>query len=244
MNQHQNSPQNSRIRTGKYLKYAIGEIVLVVIGILLALAINEWKNEQRIYSEEQATLHKLVQDLQSDHQRFLNNIEFYKEYNNYLINAKDLIYKRVLSDEEIKQVMYYSGAIHKNLNPRKTTYNEMLNSGRIYNLSNERLVDSISNYYQFLEESIYQNKESRREFRAVFYGSDFSDFWFWRAEDTVFPYAKKFFSDTDSPSYRKLKQCAGWSISINGNLLKNNESLLTMNKSLIENLNYELKQKK
>jgi sensor domain CHASE-containing protein len=33
-------------KTGKYLKYAIGEIILVVIGILIALQINNW-NEQR-----------------------------------------------------------------------------------------------------------------------------------------------------------------------------------------------------
>ena len=33
-------------KTGKYFKYAIGEIVLVVIGILIALQINNW-NEQR-----------------------------------------------------------------------------------------------------------------------------------------------------------------------------------------------------
>ena len=29
-------------KTGKYLKYAIGEIILVVIGILIALSINNW----------------------------------------------------------------------------------------------------------------------------------------------------------------------------------------------------------
>ena len=33
-------------KTGKYLKYAIGEIILVVIGILIALSINNW-NENR-----------------------------------------------------------------------------------------------------------------------------------------------------------------------------------------------------
>jgi hypothetical protein len=33
-------------KTGKYLKYAIGEIILVVIGILIALQINNW-NELR-----------------------------------------------------------------------------------------------------------------------------------------------------------------------------------------------------
>jgi hypothetical protein len=36
-----------RVRTGKYLKYAVGEIILVVIGILFALQVNNW-NQQRI----------------------------------------------------------------------------------------------------------------------------------------------------------------------------------------------------
>ena len=34
-------------KTGKYLKYAIGEIVLVVIGILIALSINNWKEGKK-----------------------------------------------------------------------------------------------------------------------------------------------------------------------------------------------------
>ena len=36
----------SKGKTGKYLKYAAGEIILVVIGILIALQLNEW-NDQR-----------------------------------------------------------------------------------------------------------------------------------------------------------------------------------------------------
>ncbi|MCB0461581.1 MAG: DUF6090 family protein [Flavobacteriaceae bacterium] len=38
-------------KTGKYFKYAIGEIVLVVIGILIALSINNW-NEKRKTEEK------------------------------------------------------------------------------------------------------------------------------------------------------------------------------------------------
>jgi hypothetical protein len=34
-------------KTGKYLKYAIGEIVLVVIGILIALQINNWHDHRK-----------------------------------------------------------------------------------------------------------------------------------------------------------------------------------------------------
>ena len=39
-------------KTGKYLKYAIGEIVLVVIGILIALQLNSWKEEIKAKEEE------------------------------------------------------------------------------------------------------------------------------------------------------------------------------------------------
>ena len=35
-------------KTGKYFKYAIGEIMLVVIGILIALQINNWNEAKRV----------------------------------------------------------------------------------------------------------------------------------------------------------------------------------------------------
>ena len=53
-------------KTGKYLKYAIGEIVLVVIGILIALQINNW-NEHRIEKrQERAILSQLLSEFQSN----------------------------------------------------------------------------------------------------------------------------------------------------------------------------------
>lgn len=230
-------------KTVKYLKYAIGEIVLVVLGILLALAINNWNNEKRIEKEEIATLKKLIQDLKSDDKRFAENIEFYTKFKRTLQELKEIIYKENLSDEEIKKVMNFPGAIHSDLNPRRTTYDEMVNSGRLYNLSSDSLVNAVIEYYQILDESIYENRESRKEFRSLFYGPDFTDFWFWKAYEDSFRYAKVFFSDTDSPAYRKLKQSAGWSIAINNGLLQNNKLLLKMNESLIFSINKELKKK-
>lgn len=53
-------------KTGKYLKYAIGEIILVVIGILIALQINNW-NENRTFKNELKQIMKEVQnDLNQD----------------------------------------------------------------------------------------------------------------------------------------------------------------------------------
>ena len=46
-------------KTGKYLKYAIGEIVLVVIGILIALSINSWNQNRLDQQDKKEILSKL-----------------------------------------------------------------------------------------------------------------------------------------------------------------------------------------
>ena len=64
---------------GKYLKYAIGEILLVVIGILIALQINNW-NERRIESaEEQKILKNLKIDFDNDKRQLETIIEMTKQ---------------------------------------------------------------------------------------------------------------------------------------------------------------------
>jgi Family of unknown function (DUF6090) len=52
--------------TGKYLKYAIGEIVLVVIGILIALQINNWNEERKLRKQEIAILSQLQNEFKSN----------------------------------------------------------------------------------------------------------------------------------------------------------------------------------
>jgi hypothetical protein len=48
---------------GKYLTYAIGEIILVVIGILIALSINNWNENRKDSIEEKAILESLLENL-------------------------------------------------------------------------------------------------------------------------------------------------------------------------------------
>ncbi len=60
----------SENKTGKYLKYAIGEIILVVIGILIALSINNWNEKRKaklqFENETQRYLLSISKDLKSD----------------------------------------------------------------------------------------------------------------------------------------------------------------------------------
>lgn len=62
----------------KYLLYAIGEIVLVVIGILIALQINNWNENKKIRKLEVSTLKELKSNLLNDIEDFETNIRAHK----------------------------------------------------------------------------------------------------------------------------------------------------------------------
>ena len=53
-------------KTGKYFKYAIGEIVLVVIGILIALEINNWNESRKLESKKQELIINLINDFEGN----------------------------------------------------------------------------------------------------------------------------------------------------------------------------------
>jgi len=61
-------------KTGKYFKYAIGEIVLVVIGILIALQINNWNENRKSAIQENLYLKRLLSENKEDINTFKNNI--------------------------------------------------------------------------------------------------------------------------------------------------------------------------
>jgi hypothetical protein len=64
-------------KTGKYLKYAIGEIILVVIGILIALQINNWNEQRKEYIKENIIVKSLYKE-------FIENSKYLEERIQYL----------------------------------------------------------------------------------------------------------------------------------------------------------------
>ena len=67
-------------KTGKYLKYAIGEIVLVVIGILIALSINNWNEQTKTRSAEKYLYGKILKDLSKEVTINKRDIKWSKKY--------------------------------------------------------------------------------------------------------------------------------------------------------------------
>jgi len=58
-------------KTVKYIKYAIGEIILVMIGILLALQVNNWNEARKQHIEEMALLRTMRTDFEIKHKQLL-----------------------------------------------------------------------------------------------------------------------------------------------------------------------------
>ena len=64
-------------KTGKYLKYAVGEIALVMIGILLALQVNNWNENRKNQKELHNIYGQIIYDLENDIAELTENLNTY-----------------------------------------------------------------------------------------------------------------------------------------------------------------------
>jgi len=134
---------------GKYLKYAIGEIVLVVIGILIALQVSNWNTNRLAAKEEQKTL-------KSIHAEFIKNQKVLNisstenknsaETGRYLMNLinRDVAYLKTQNTDSLIFKVFENG----DMNVTENSILELLQSGKLGNLKNEQLKSLIFEWTQ------------------------------------------------------------------------------------------------
>lgn len=144
----------SENKFSKYLIYAIGEIVLVVIGILIALQVNNW-NEIRKFNKEGV---KFMQELKSefsDNRIILNErIRFLDDANNCVRTVLGFMNKE---SAEIQQINIDSiinkSLVYGNYNPANSTILELISSGKLFLIKNDSLKKNLFKWLQILEDS-------------------------------------------------------------------------------------------
>jgi len=139
-------------KTGKYFKYAIGEIILVVIGILIALSINNW-NENRIKTiKEIKILNTLLKDLKQAQLTSETTIDI----ENGHLKSYELILGNKTNHEQLLKHPKIDSIFHEiifNLSsqvPVIYAYSDLKNAGETNLISNE----IIRNKLTLLESSI------------------------------------------------------------------------------------------
>ena len=91
-------------KTGKYFKYAIGEIILVVIGILIALQINNWNNQQRDNQSELKYLNQIKNSLRDNDLILKERIESDKRILKIGEHLSNHIKSQKVLNDSIKQI--------------------------------------------------------------------------------------------------------------------------------------------
>jgi hypothetical protein len=131
----------SQNRLSRYLIYAIGEIVLVVIGILIALQVNNW-NIQRV---NRKTEHKILLELKNEYTSNLLQLNEKKEIRtNLVMNSAKWLLERLekpIADQNIDSVNHHLSRtmIVPSFDPVISVTNEIINSGKLQLIENQEL---------------------------------------------------------------------------------------------------------
>jgi len=142
----------------KYSRYAIGEIVLVVIGILIALQINTWKGARQDQKEAHKILLSLKHEIETNNSIIDGSIDFYKKRLNAikLLRIQFNPNKKVTSDS--LEVLISNIATNWKYEPVKSIIESIVSSGKIDLIKN----DSVKNTVHFWGTAINKHDELYR----------------------------------------------------------------------------------
>ena len=148
-------------KTGTYLKYALGEIMLVVIGILIALSINNWNDKRKNNLIESEYYCKLLADLELDKK---NIAKLFEESKHKIdVAKKTLLELKEMQKDKSHFINNYIQAYRTNaFVPSKATITDILSTGKLNLLTNDSLKNKLIQYYAELDKYLYQLELNRK----------------------------------------------------------------------------------
>jgi len=166
----------------KYLRYAIGEIALVVIGILIALSINNWNEERKTKLRAQVYINEIVNDLIVDTVNINTLISRANDYNENVENYFSYFNQSNVPIEKLIDSSKNTSAGYLRYIPVNHTFLDMQSSGNT-NLLNKTqrnaLIDLSSEheYLQIIIEKVISSSISEidERNRSLGYPDDFFD---------------------------------------------------------------------
>ena len=150
-------------RMNKYIIYAIGEILLVVIGILIALQINNWNLKQIDKKEEIEILEGIVENIRMDSIDLNFNINHY----GWTMRDDSLLYSHLTNKKKYHDTIAWSAYIAAyndlNLTLHKSSFDAAKQRG-LEIISNKELRNRISRFYEFDYESVLRCENNSQYF--------------------------------------------------------------------------------
>jgi len=131
----------SENKFSKYLIYAIGEILLVVIGIIIAVSIGEWRQKVNDRNEVLNYYNNLTDDLQKDKAQLLEMIKVYEKSSVGLIAEMDKMQLDSYNQDSLykgfSNWIVYSSTYK--FNPQVAIYTEIISNGKLKLINDKSL---------------------------------------------------------------------------------------------------------
>ncbi|MCX2718021.1 DUF6090 family protein [Lentiprolixibacter aurantiacus] len=202
----------SENKFSKYLLYALGEIVLVVIGILIALAVNNWnqsKKESRLGDDLLLRIHRdLVKDTINFNSDIVRNDLLREDLKTLLIELYDGV--DTMGEVE-KMSATWDQMLDQAFSPNDNTYKSMLSSGTLGLIKNQDLKDEILDLYSEYDQTkvllqaisewmigMASNMDSKTDF--IKFGSSVSDIY--TTEEMFNEGDYSFLNQKESPEFK------------------------------------------
>ena len=154
-------------KMGKYFKYAIGETILVVIGILIALQINNWNENRKTNVKEETHLKSLKSELESSLEELRTDYERIVSFKKSTLN----VYKYIQEKPTLVDSMYFDfyNSIQFSLFFPKTSTYETFKSGNLELIKSDSLRMIIVDIYEAGYTRILTKVSSRRNAATILF---------------------------------------------------------------------------
>lgn len=148
----------------KYLIYAIGEILLVMIGILLAVQVNNWNEERKDRNSEKDLLKALHKDFLVSSKALPRKMGILTRQDSIMIHLLSMCgpQEKSISSIEADRLLSQMDS-YPSFEPTNGTILNILNSGKIDIIKNDELRDLLSNWMSLIDD-IRVNEQEQRNF--------------------------------------------------------------------------------
>ena len=139
-------------RTGKYLLYAVGEIALVVIGILIALQVNNANETSKLQADIRGAYQAILSNLKDDRVMYDTVLVYEKEISERSRRVLEILSRETTRNDLLELRGMIPGSF--NLDYINAAYNAFVGSGLIYKTENNDLNAALAAYYREQEDVV------------------------------------------------------------------------------------------
>jgi len=155
----------SENKVGRYLLYALGEIILIVIGILIAITIDNNNEERKIRKMEQAYLVGLKSEFEQSRRKLQTLIEVNRDSYADARKIANYISSGTFPEEkELSVLLFNAVSFEIAYNPNNSLLNEVISTGYLKNIRSQELRQELAAWESVIQ-GIHRQEATMREQR-------------------------------------------------------------------------------